>query len=666
MQIWCEEEILSHIAQGDTFVAGLNDGSLRISLQDYVPYLCTAIHAGHRLSTDLAANCSLTSRERLQEEDPYTNLFIESFPISFIVEDSRYEYDLNRDLDECLYEEAWGRKVWHHPLNPEQRQRSLAKHQRYYNLLEAVIKALHERFGGCLLFDIHSYNWQVRKYNNPPIFNLGTKYLNTRRWRIVLNIFEKNLAAIELPNLETTVARDIVFQGSGYQPRYAYESLPNTVVFPLEIKKIFMDEENGELFPLVLESLQEGIHLAVFAAAAAFNKRLARSNLKRANLLPSNIDPHVLMVDRSLFRLTKNINTLQYVNPINIQKEKRRFLAQAKYNPEFRYRQLRIDPYDFREKLYNLPVSRIQDPLIRSLYRAVVDSYAAKIELLTNVGTSQFIYNSLQYYGEPSPKDIANAKFLLHAAELPDYEPLPNNIDASEAKILFENAVQEMNLDCKVILSTRLVAKATYDKTRNSLLVNRNTCFTSQEVNALIHHELGIHMTTTLNADQQPLNILKIGLPGNTFTQEGLAVLSEYLSGNITIYRLRQLSLRVLAVEMMIKGMSFYKIYNRIREEYNISTEDAFILTTRVFRGGGFTKDYLYLKGFKSMVELCNTKNSLITLLMGKTSVQFLDTLHSLLYEREILRPPKYIPPALGTVQMEKNNILAYLIRSIN
>ena len=50
---------------------------------------------------------------------------------------------------------------------------------------------------------------------------------------------------------------------------------------------------------------------------------------------------------------------------------------------------------------------------------------------------------------------------------------------------------------------------------------------------ALAHHEVGVHMVTTINATLQPLNIFKIGMPINTKTQEGLAVLSEYLSDNL-------------------------------------------------------------------------------------------------------------------------------------
>ncbi len=37
---------------------------------------------------------------------------------------------------------------------------------------------------------------------------------------------------------------------------------------------------------------------------------------------------------------------------------------------------------------------------------------------------------------------------------------------------------------------------------------------------------------------------------------------------------------------------------------HQASVDESFNLTMRVFRGGGFTKDYLYLSGFRDMVTL--------------------------------------------------------------
>ncbi|MDH3326656.1 MAG: flavohemoglobin expression-modulating QEGLA motif protein [Gammaproteobacteria bacterium] len=663
MQTLSEDEIIAAISTGEIFEAELPDGAFVLRIREYVPYVCSAIHAGRELNSLLKKKCLINEADRLQEEDPYTDEMIDSFPITLVARDSRYEYDLNRPPESCIYESAWGHYVWKSPLTASQRDASLTKHARYYRILKALLSALEARFGAVMLVDVHSYNWQTRKYKDAPVFNIGTSQVDVRRWRNTLTVIEKKLSRISLPNLTMTVERNTVFQGRGYQAAFVREFFSNTLIIPLEIKKIFMDEENGEVFPLVLEKLQEGLYLAVLEAASAFNKTLKRAKLKQADLLPSNIEPLVFKVDKALNRLAKNIETLHYVNPINIQQEKRKFLSQFKYSPDFRYRQLRLDPYSFREQLYKLPVSQITDPSIRSLYRAVVDSYATKVELLANVGTPHFLYNSLRYYGEPSQTDIDNARFILHACELPGYEEPPHDISAEEAVSIFEKAAKDYQLDCRVILSTRLVAKAMVDNSRKTLLINRNVRLNKLELDALIQHELGVHMVTTVNAIAQPLHIFKLGLPGNTYTQEGLAILCEYLSGNINLQRLKQLSLRVLAVEMMINGMSFHGVYNHLREDYDVSIDEAFSLCTRVFRGGGFTKDYLYLSGFRDLVALYR-KQDISALLIGKTGAQFLDTLNSLI-ERDILQPPQHLSPAIASPAKVNSPVLDYLVSAI-
>ncbi|MFC6668915.1 tyrosine/phenylalanine carboxypeptidase domain-containing protein [Marinobacterium aestuariivivens] len=101
--------------------------------------------------------------------------------------------------------------------------------------------------------------------------------------------------------------------------------------------------------------------------------------------------------------------------------EQRRFLkSHGRLAPRFRYRQLKIDPYAHREKLYRLPVDAIRDPSLRQLYRQVIDALAERIDLLVSIGTDSFLYNSLRYYGEPTAGELANARFLLHAVDRPE------------------------------------------------------------------------------------------------------------------------------------------------------------------------------------------------------------------------------------------------------
>jgi uncharacterized protein (TIGR02421 family) len=157
--------------------------------------------------------------------------------------------------------------------------------------------------------------------------------------------------------------------------------------------------------------------------------------------------------------------------------------------------------------------------------------------------------------------------------------------------------------------------------------------------------------------------MLRLGLPGNTYTQEGLAVLSEYLTGNLPLQRLKQLSLRVLAIDMMAQGMDFPMVYYRLKEISHLTRDEAFNLTARAFRGGGFTKDYLYLKGFRDLLAFYKARD-ITPLLTGKTGVDYLDTLESLI-ERKILSEPRYHPAAFKDNARVDSQIIDYLVSSI-
>ena len=74
------------------------------------------------------------------------------------------------------------------------------------------------------------------------------------------------------------------------------------------------------------------------------------------------------------------------------------------------------------------------------------------------------------------------------------------------------------------------------------LLIPESAAFRADRVEPLLHHEVGTHVVTFQNGARQPLTLLTIGLPGYDETQEGLAVLAEYLTGGLDPRRLRVLA----------------------------------------------------------------------------------------------------------------------------
>lgn len=659
MQILSEAEIIALIKSKQCFSASLDDGSLTFHISDYQPVVTTSIHSGSRMTASLAKKCNLSEQERFFEEDPFTGDFISSLPIVIQAEDSRYEYDLNRSADSCIYDDAWGKKVWRGEITVQERETILAKHARYYNILKALIETLEEIHSFCIVYDIHSYNFQ-RIDRETPLFNVGTQQIDGRRWRNAIPSLVSLLSDVEIPNTETSVGINDVFMGNGYQAKFIKQHCRSSLCIPLEIKKVYMNELTGEPYPLVIEQIKNQLtQVLVKHASSVIEKRAKMRGLSPADLLSQSLEKQVKTLDSQLFKLAKNLDTLRYINPVNLNQEKKLFFKKPfSYHPQFRYRQLDIDPYLFKEQLYRLPIEGIRDSTLQTLYRKVIDQLAKRIDLLTSIGTDEFLYNSLRYYGQPSVDDVENAKFLLHAKKSSNENAL--RLSADEVIKRFKNASAEYGIDCKIVATDKIVSGALVSG--RTLKINPKHSIGEQELQALIDHELGVHIVTSANAETQPLKIFRIGLPGNTYTQEGLAILAEHLGGNLSVERLQTLALRVIAVDMMIKGHRFSDVYQELFGQYGLNSEKAFTITARVFRGGGFTKDYLYLSGLAKAIQL-HQENKLHGLFIGKTSFEFMDTIDELI-SRDILVAPKYMPNVFINSH-PRNDVVDYLVASI-
>ncbi|MCG9740220.1 flavohemoglobin expression-modulating QEGLA motif protein [Shewanella insulae] len=661
MQTYSLDQMISLIKRGETFSGLLASSGCVITIQEYLPVVCAAIHAGHNLRPELIKLCQLSAEERYFEEDPFTDEVIASQPITLAGCDSRFEYDLNRPKSlSTYYKSAWMKQVWRKPLSAKQRAISHAKHQDFYRLYEALIAKLESLFGMVIVFDLHSYNYK-RIEKATPVFNIGTAQIDMERWGSVVHKFKRELKGITLPNVEVDAELDLAFEGRGYLIAHTNARFDRTLVLPTEIKKVFMDELTGEVYPIVLDDLKLGLKNAFSATSAYFQRKLNRqSKTRRADMLSSAIEPEVLEIDSALFRLAQKVDTLKYVNPTNLAAERRRFMkAPSRFKPNFAYRQLPIDANEFKYRLYRLPIDNIADPGLKQLYKDIVNKLGEQIDLLISVGQEGFVYNSLRYHGRPAQSAIGNARFLLYAKEIP--EEKGESLDAQQVCEMMKLSADQWQMRCKISLSGAIVARAMVSSNPAQLAISSHAKFHESEVQRLIQHELGVHMATTLNAKQQSLKVLRLGLPGSTYTQEGLAILAELKAGFMAHSRLNTLAARVLAVDSMLKEQDFYLTYSYLIDELDLDKEDAFMTTARVYRGGGFTKDHLYLSGFLEMLHLSRTR-SLDNLLVGKASLQYLDLLDELV-QRDWLIPPKFnVFPASN---LEESPSLNYLIESL-
>jgi len=315
--------------------------------------------------------------------------------------------------------------------------------------------------------------------------------------------------------------------------------------------------------------------------------------------------PHVFEIDANLDRLVHKIELLSYVNPINVEKEKHRFFA-SKYfaEPEFKYPKVKFNPYKLQRLFFAQRLERIGDDAIRKMYTDVINYYSNMIQCIETIGKGKrFYYNSLSVYGTPTEKDVQNAQFILHFEDEPLSMDMEKVHSPLEAKEYFEDFAQQYDFPLNIKFSTHIAADAMVSNSSKTLIIKKNTKFSKNQLLTLAHHEIGVHLVTTYNGLLQPLKIFSNGMPKNVETQEGLAVLSEYMGGALTLKRLKELAYRVMASDSLIKGYSFADTFDLIHGKYKLNREEAFAITLRAHRGGGFTKDRLYLSGLRKIYK---------------------------------------------------------------
>jgi len=277
MTIPFDPETERRIGTGDRFSGIDPSGGFAYDIDLSVPCLTTAIHAGHRVRSELVPLLALSEEERLAEEDAATDRIIRNCPSIIWGLDSRAEYDLNRPPDKAVPltpEMFWGTRVYLSPPGDAMIRRSLEKYEAFYRFTAAVLKRLLDRFGACVVYDIHSYNIQrqiEKGHRSPPVFNLGTAGIDRRRWEKPVADWLERLSAIALGGDRTTrVAENEVFSGLGEFCRRLTSWRADILVLPTEISKIYMDEHAGVVFEPVVDSLKVQLAAAVLSHSAAF------------------------------------------------------------------------------------------------------------------------------------------------------------------------------------------------------------------------------------------------------------------------------------------------------------------------------------------------------------------------------------------------------------
>jgi uncharacterized protein (TIGR02421 family) len=445
-----------------------------------------------------------------------------------------------------------------------------------------------------------------------------------------------NPAPPGLPPLTGDCRSGCVSLGIGVRPRYRSDS--------------------GVVFPILLQSLRRQLATAVRKAVFAFTGReeIDRKNRKRRKRLvhyqalgPSAMSRAGREVDQQLCEISQSFEFLLHSTPVNSEAAWDEFAA-SRYRqlPTLYYRPLPYHPMLIKRELYSIPLEHVEDSTLAQLFEQKQDELGQQLDALKHIGTSAYFYDSLQLHGKPDDELVQLADDILVSTDQCDEECPGRKLSSSEIATAAREHIdfyhQRLPDFAAKVQITRGIASSLM-VAHDQLLISESALIRRNRLEPLLHHEVGTHLLTYFNGRQQPLRLLYAGFPGYEALQEGLAVLAEYFAGGLSLGRTRTLAGRVAAVRSLVEGASFIETFDLLHRQRAIAAKTAFMTTLRVYRGGGLTKDALYLRGLRDLLAYLRAGHDLEPLYVGKIALSHVSLIKEL-RRRAFVTPPALLP----------------------
>ncbi|HUP21683.1 MAG TPA: tyrosine/phenylalanine carboxypeptidase domain-containing protein [Thermoanaerobaculia bacterium] len=362
---------------------------------------------------------------------------------------------------------------------------------------------------------------------------------------------------------------------------------------------------------------------------------------------PDRLGDAARRVDVELCGIAEAFDWLELVTPIDLAQTWREFERGGFQDaPRFRYPAIELDLGALRRRLLELPLLEIQDPVVAALLAEKQREVDRQLSLLDLRGTSGFLQVSLDLFGEADESLVQLAgevvDLLAAAPTVAAEEPVGANEVLARARVeLQEYARRVPDFPQGVELCDGLASGMRVS--HGVLQIARDLTMREARLAALLHHEIGTHVLTFFNGSRQPLLQFRDGLAHYETLQEGLGVLAEHLAGGLSPGRMRILAARVLAVADLVDGHGFVDVFERLRSRCALAPRLAFSVTLRVFRGGGLTKDALYLRGLRDVLAWLHKGLEVEPLFVGKIGLLHLEAVVTM-REQDLLVEPAVLP----------------------
>ncbi|MCM2373653.1 flavohemoglobin expression-modulating QEGLA motif protein [Aporhodopirellula aestuarii] len=548
---------------------------------------------------------------------------------------------------------------------------SVKHHEGLSHLCSEISAAMQEHFGTFLLIEVWAKDLSAQRSSSAE-FQIAC--IDGDAIPSTINAFEEALKAIRVdgrpPQVNRLVADVAELRGLPSLASVCPENGSGACcTLGLIVNPFYRDRVTGAVYPVALQVLRSQLAIAFRKTVAEFTGNPKGKHKAHYDTLgPSSMVKAARLIDQQLCEVSGSFDFLLQVTPTNADEARMEFAASSsKELPSLRYRHLPYHPNILKRRLFDIEIERVEDPTLAHLFwekqdeidrqlTSLRDLHAPELALHELPKQSHFLTSSLQLYGtaEDSLVELAEQILERFAKAPPASQDSASQRSSGKKKCVdseeLASAAREeidryhtrMNeFTASVELSDTIASGIMVSHDR--LLISREVSIPRRRLAPLLHHEVGTHLLTYFNGRCQPFRQLYAGLAGYEELQEGLAVLAEYLVGGLTRMRIRTLAARVMAVHWMVNGKSFASVVNRLQRHHRFSRRQSFTTTLRVFRGGGLTKDIIYLRGLRDLLDYLAKGHDIEPLYVGKIGLQHVPYIQEL-RRRGIITPPRILP----------------------
>lgn len=531
-----------------------------------------------------------------------------------------------------------------------------ARREELRELLRAIAGVMREAFGAFLIIEVWTEPDESPDMPRYRVVRRAGDGLDDTAEEVLAALGESRILG-NRPKTSSTLERTV--SPAGMRMLFGSRELTamGAHVMGIAVNPVWRAPEDGEVYPLLLRQVGRRFTTALDRGAYRFTLDHTSATPDHYHVLGRRaVLKAVWELDAELAAIGESFDPLLLMTPVNGEQAWTEFRrSRFQKVPRFSYRPLPVDPARLKHRLWNVRTERVEDPTLMYLFRDTQRQLDRQLTLLNDRGRPECVLTGLQIYSGVEPDLLAVARQLLRELPVRQGGRRGVRLNAEEFASLARAEILGYREDTPGFGSMPQVRDDIYAGlmvSSGQFLIGSEASLPSTRADALIQHEIGTHVVTHHNGRAQRFHLLAVGLPGYDELQEGLAVLAEYLVGGLDAERMRVLAARVVAVHSLVEGADFVETF-RLLTGHGFTQRTAFTITTRVYRGGGLTKDAMYLRGLVGILDYIAEGNDFERLFLGKYGVKHIPVVDELLL-RQVLSLPDVVPRYLERADVKE------------